>query len=122
MFSSSPNALSPVQTREWELDFAFVKEKIGIELQGHGRGHTSYQGMLRDVSKHNDLYLEGWTVIYFMSAHLESPSYMFNVLASALKRNGTRLTNFHDRPQPKPVSGNSALLEAARRLSAKRPN
>jgi hypothetical protein len=122
MFSTNPISLLGIQTREWELDFAFVKEKIGIELQGHGRGHTSYQGMLRDVSKHNDLYLEGWTVIYFMSVHLESPSYMFNVLASALKRNGTRLTNFHDRPQPKPVSGNSALLEAARRLSTKRPD
>jgi hypothetical protein len=122
MFSTTAASLSPVQTREWELDFAFVKEKIGIELQGHGRGHTSYQGMLRDVSKHNDLYLEGWTVIYFMSAHLESPSYMFNVIASALKRNGTRLTNFHDRPVTKSVGGNSALLEAARRLQVKRPN
>jgi hypothetical protein len=122
MFSKTPSSISPVSTREWELDFAFVKEKIAIELQGHGRGHTSYQGMLRDVSKHNDLYLDGWTVLYFMSVHLESPSYMFNVIASALKRNGTRLTNFHDRPIPKPISGNSALLEAARRLQAKRPD
>lgn len=122
MFSTNPVSLLSTQTRDWELDFAFVKEKIAIELQGHGRGHTSYQGMLRDVSKHNDLYLEGWTVLYFMSAHLDSPSYMFNVIARALHKNGTRLTNFHDRPVAKPVSGNSALLEAARRLQDKRPN
>jgi hypothetical protein len=122
MFSKTPSSITPHQYRDWELDFAFVKEKIGIELQGHGRGHTSYQGMLRDVCKHNDLYLEGWTVLYFMSAHLESPSYMYNVIARALYKNGTRLTNFHNRPQSEPISGNAALLEAARRLQNKGTN
>lgn len=118
MFSNKTNQTS----RDWELDFAFIKEKIAIELQGHGRGHTSYQGMLRDICKHNDLYLEGWTVLYFMSIHLESPSYMFNVIAKALYKNGTRLTNFHNRPEPESISGNAALFEAARRLQNKGTN
>lgn len=56
--------------RQWRLDFAFPDLLIGIEIQGHGTGHTSYEGMQRDYKKHNEAMRLGWGIIYLMSSNL----------------------------------------------------
>lgn len=116
-------------SKSWELDFACPELKIGVELQGFGTGHISYQGMFRDTNKHNDLVLDGWFILFFMSAHLkDSPNDVIKIINQtvSIKSNG-RITprasassnNNHTRPE---TEGNSLLLEKARRLLNQRFN
>ncbi len=83
-------------TQNWEIDFAFVPQRIAIELQGWGTGHLSYKGVLRDQQKHNDLILDGWLVLYFMSYHVDNPEgrkIMLRTLFKALEIKGARQSN-----------------------------
>lgn len=56
--------------RLWRFDFAFVKEKVAIEVQGFGPGHNSRQGMQRDYEKHNAALNLGWKILYFTGLDL----------------------------------------------------
>lgn len=58
--------------RQWLLDFAFPKVKLGIEIQGYGRGHTSYEGMSRDCEKNNEAVRHGWSILFLMSDSIKS--------------------------------------------------
>lgn len=58
-------------TRMWRFDFAFPSIYLAIEIQGYGRGHTSYTGMYQDYQKHNSAIRMGWTIIYLMSEDLK---------------------------------------------------
>lgn len=55
----------------WRFDFAFPPVKLAIEIQGYGRGHTSYMGMYADYQKHNSAIRHGWRIIYLMSNDLK---------------------------------------------------
>ena len=57
--------------RAWRFDFAFPSYMIAIEIQGHGTGHTSYEGMRRDYEKHNEAMKLGWGLMYIMSVDLQ---------------------------------------------------
>lgn len=61
--------------RQWRLDFAWPNHKLAVEIQGFGRGHTSYIGMHSDYEKHNEAILLGWRFLYFMGVDLESPNH-----------------------------------------------
>lgn len=50
--------------RDWRLDFAFPREKVFVEIQGHGFGHSG-RGAIRDWQKHNALMLLGWRGLYY---------------------------------------------------------
>lgn len=71
------NNLRPVQQhkfhpiRNWRFDFAWPLNKLAIEVQGYGPGHTSYTGMLGDYEKHNEAIIHGWRILYFMSRDVE---------------------------------------------------
>jgi len=110
-------------SRKWELDFAFPAQKIAIELQGYGQGHISYLGMKRDYEKHNDLILDGWYLVYFMSTHTsENPTYPISILRSLLEKRNVRIRDFDILPQgPKPGESNN-LANAARRIQNQRFN
>lgn len=63
---SSEHKFHPV--RKWRVDFAFVPEKLAIEVEGgiwiqgrHGRG----AGMEKDAEKYNELTLAGWRLLRF---------------------------------------------------------
>lgn len=107
----------------WELDFAFPRSKVGIELQGYGTGHLSYKGMQRDTEKHNYLVMHDWTVLYFMSVHLKEPGQMLYLIVEVLKKKGLQIAREHrqEDSSSKPNGGPkpNPLIEAARRLRNK---
>ena len=53
--------------RRWRLDFAWVDQKIGVEVEGGiwlpRSGHNTGVGISRDVEKGNSLTLLGWKLI-----------------------------------------------------------
>lgn len=101
----------------WEIDFAFPNQKIAIELQGWGTGHLSYKGVLRDAEKHNELILNGWLLLYFMSHHLKEPEHMLNTIWKALELKGVkRSTNSTTTKE----NGSNPLLDLARRNGIKK--
>ena len=53
--------------RRWRLDFAWIDQKIGVEVEGGiwlpRSGHNTGVGISRDVEKGNALTLLGWKLI-----------------------------------------------------------
>lgn len=53
-------------TRRWRYDFAFVENKVAVEVDGgvwvQGR-HTRPSGFIEDMHKLNEAAILGWTVI-----------------------------------------------------------
>jgi len=53
-------------TRRWRFDFAFVAQKVALEIEGgtwtHG-AHVRGKHYESDVCKYNEAALLGWTVI-----------------------------------------------------------
>lgn len=109
-------------SNKWELDFCFPQEKIVVELQGFGTGHTSYKGMQRDYRKHNDLVMAGWIILYFMSADLKSDERRtIDTIKFVLEGRNPGIRKFdYSQTQRSELQPNN-LAEAARRLLNKRP-
>lgn len=61
--------------RQWRLDFSWPEHNLAVEIQGYGRGHTSYAGMHSDYEKHNQAVLLGWRFLYFMGVDLTPPNH-----------------------------------------------
>jgi len=54
--------------RRWRFDFAFVKERIGIEVEGgtwNGGRHSTGAGQSKDAEKYNAATLKAWSVLRF---------------------------------------------------------
>lgn len=108
-------------SKKWEIDFAFPQEKIAIELQGFGTGHTSYMGMLRDYHKHNDLVTNGWLLLYFMSSDLkDEPRQIITTIEGLLYGRNPGARNYHNPKGERPELQPSNLAQAARRLLNKK--
>lgn len=109
--------------RKWELDFCFPQERVAIELQGFGTGHTSYLGMKRDYTKHNDLILSNWIVLYFMSVDIkDEPTTTVETICRILEGRNPEFRHSNHRPQRSFETRPDTLAEAARRLRNKRLN
>jgi len=58
------------QTRKWRFDFAWVRERVAVEVEGgtwdRGR-HTRGAGYAGDCAKYNAAVLGGWRVLRFTS-------------------------------------------------------
>ena len=53
--------------RRWRFDFAFLGEKIAVEIQGgtYVRGkHSRGRAQRNDIEKHNAAVVLGWRVLY----------------------------------------------------------
>ena len=53
-------------TRRWRLDFAWVDEKIALEVEGSiwARGrHTRGKGYIGDIEKYSEASLYGWILL-----------------------------------------------------------
>ena len=71
-------------TRLWRLDFSWIPQRICVEIQGYGAGHTSYKGMHEDYVKHNEAIAMGWKLYYFMSSDIAEPENMLQFLGKQL--------------------------------------
>jgi very-short-patch-repair endonuclease len=61
-------------TRRWRIDYAFVKEKIAIEIEGgvwsNGR-HVRGNGFLGDMEKYNTLTEAGWRLLRYTPRNID---------------------------------------------------
>ena len=54
--------------RKWRIDFAIVKLKIGIEIEGgvwSNGAHTRGKGFIEDMEKYNAAATLGWVILRF---------------------------------------------------------
>src|SRR4051812_32112066 len=58
--------LNPKTNRHWKLDFAWVEEKLAVEVQGGSfvrGGHNTAVGQASDYERHNALTRMGWRIL-----------------------------------------------------------
>jgi len=63
--------------RKWRFDFAFIEQKIAIEVEGGiwkgaAGGHTSGAGYTKDCEKYNTALVLGWKVLRVVRAQIDS--------------------------------------------------
>lgn len=67
--------LADAELRDWRIDFAFVAEKLAVEVEGgtwNGGRHVTGTGFDADCEKYNKLTLMGWRVLRFTGASIRS--------------------------------------------------
>jgi len=73
--------------RRWRLDFAWIDQKIGVEVEGGiwlpRSGHNTGVGISRDVEKGNSLTLLGWKLIRVTGKMIKSGEAL-NIIESIL--------------------------------------
>lgn len=62
--------------RKWRFDYAFVTQKIALEIQGgiwrkKGGAHKGV-GAMRDIEKFSEAAILGWRIIYCTPADMRS--------------------------------------------------
>jgi hypothetical protein len=70
---------SPILEHKWTnlpnfrpVDLAWPALKVCVEVDGFGFGHQSIKGRIQDNEKQNALVLEGWYVLRYTTAQLNS--------------------------------------------------
>ena len=61
--------------RMWRFDFAFVRKKIAVEIEGGvfmGKGHTGGKHFESDCEKYNEAQRMGWKVYRFTTRMVEN--------------------------------------------------
>jgi very-short-patch-repair endonuclease len=80
--------------RKLEIDFAFVEERVGVELQGGiyaHMGHSTGTGIQRDYDKQNLAQLEGWILLQLSTNRLEdAPGPFMDLVKRALAQRQER--------------------------------
>ena len=63
--------------RRWRFDFAWIQEKIAVEIEGgifsrRRLGHSSGSGISKDMQKYNEAAILGWRVLRVMPEELDN--------------------------------------------------
>jgi very-short-patch-repair endonuclease len=70
----SPTPEHRFGTRRWRFDFAFVEQKLAVEIEGgiyiQGR-HSRGKGMEADMQKYNEASILGWRILRFTPGQVE---------------------------------------------------
>lgn len=67
--------LTDAGLKDWRIDFAFIAEKIAVEVEGGtwtGGRHTTGSGFEGDCFKYNALTLMNWKVLRFTGGAIKS--------------------------------------------------
>jgi very-short-patch-repair endonuclease len=79
---------NPNTGRDWKLDFAWVQEKLAVEIQGGSYlakgGHNTAAGQAKDYIRHNHLTRNGWRVLYFNTPMLKHMAAVVEEVAEVL--------------------------------------
>lgn len=62
--------------RKWRLDFAFVEQKLGVEIQGgafSSGGHSRGAGQAKDHQKINEAQKLGWMILQYGTKAMGDP-------------------------------------------------
>lgn len=74
-------------TRRWRADFAFLRERILLEIEGgawtYGR-HTRPRGFLNDMEKYNEAVLNGWLLLRVTPQQVKALDPLRDLLTRAL--------------------------------------
>jgi len=66
-------------TGKWRFDFAFLEQKVAVEIEGRGR-HQSFGGFEIDCEKYNEAIKFGWRVLRYTPAMVMSGEAINDVL------------------------------------------
>jgi hypothetical protein len=73
--------------RKWRFDFAWVKEKIAVEIEGgcwiKGR-HNRGTGFIGDMSKYNNAVLLGWKVLRYTPQQIPTIPADITILSNSI--------------------------------------
>ena len=73
--------------RKWRLDFAFVPEKLAVEIQGGAwikGAHNTAIGQQRDLEKQREAVKLGWRILPFNTLDLKDPDWVARQVAEVL--------------------------------------
>jgi len=77
--------------RLWRFDYAFIQEKIAIEIEGgaytNGR-HTRGSGFIKDMEKYNAANVLGWNVLRYTPQQFETYSFINDLSVLIMNRYG----------------------------------
>ena len=77
--------------RKWRFDFAYVEQKIAIEIEGalyvKNKGHNSVTGILRDIEKYNEAAILGWKLIRIPSHEIHKAKTIDLIIRALNKEN-----------------------------------
>jgi len=74
-------------TRKWKFDFAFVEQRLAIEIQGGAfvnGGHNRAPQQAKDYEKHNAAVSLGWRVLFFNTMQLKDIDSVVDFVAEVL--------------------------------------
>ncbi|WP_018674859.1 helix-turn-helix domain-containing protein [Riemerella columbina] len=77
-------------TRRWRFDFAFVNEKLAIEVEGGvwtGGRHTRGDGFLKDMEKYNEAARLGWRLLRTTPNQVETKQFISLIKNTLDKKN-----------------------------------
>jgi hypothetical protein len=85
--------------RKWRFDFANIKHKIAVEIEGGvwtGGRHTRGSGFLKDMEKYNTATSLGWKIIRVTPTTFSTCEFFINTILSDEKLSSETIDKIYD--------------------------